>query len=262
MAFNCADTRQRAYNRIDTSAPGGSWIDEKQYNKHIGPAKAGARRTLVGNWQEEGVLEKDMAERGHDLTMLKEVPAAAGPTRFRGGYESTEFLLSSQDRTERAMDGNSTYASTYGETAMNRSLLATSTGDGSGAPPNATTSGGVRSQLKAREVVEEARQMVAQQQQTLLTASRVGTGSDSFTSTYRTTINATAGPQYATRRVIEPANLDGRYVKDVPVTLYTGNPETGAAMVVPGKSGHVGLNPLGRTNAFTFNKYAIGDLKR
>ena len=34
MSLNRVDTRQRAYQRIDTSNPTGTWIDESGYNKY------------------------------------------------------------------------------------------------------------------------------------------------------------------------------------------------------------------------------------
>ena len=87
MAFNCSDTRQRAYNRIDTSSPGGNWIDEKQYNK-AEAASTRDKRVLVGNWQEESKLEKDMIQSGHELATLHKTGKY-----FSGGHESSAFLL-------------------------------------------------------------------------------------------------------------------------------------------------------------------------
>eukprot|EP00668_Euglena_longa_P005299 GGOE01006238.1.p1 GENE.GGOE01006238.1~~GGOE01006238.1.p1 ORF type:complete len:227 (-),score=60.62 GGOE01006238.1:246-926(-) len=46
MALNKADTRQRAYRKLDTSEPGGHWIEEAAFNGKV----------LVGNWQEERTL--------------------------------------------------------------------------------------------------------------------------------------------------------------------------------------------------------------
>jgi hypothetical protein len=243
MAFNCSDTRQRAYNRIDTSAPGGSWIDEKQYNKSLGGSAKG-RKTLVGNWQEEAQLEGDMLTHGHDLSLIRK-----DGKFFKGGYESTAYLLSSEDPAAQKFDPHTTQRTSFNST----------NGDVS---HRLAPVGGIRQQLKAREVIEEARQMVAQQ---------AAPKPEALTSTYRSTISENTPVTASAMATLSQRSLprisdkqfspsEAPYAHDRPITLYTGNPATGKTMTVHGKTSAQGANPLGRSNFFTFDKFAIGSL--
>ncbi|KAG2389054.1 hypothetical protein C9374_014454 [Naegleria lovaniensis] len=51
------DRRQRAYRNLDTSQAAGEWVEESQYNRN------GKKKVLVGNWQEEQVIEKEVPTR-------------------------------------------------------------------------------------------------------------------------------------------------------------------------------------------------------
>ena len=83
MALNRTDTRQRAYNRIDTSNPKGNWIDEPSFNKSTGGC-------LMGNWWEERELSKSMTEREKNESITS---STIGSPRVKGGMESTKFLI-------------------------------------------------------------------------------------------------------------------------------------------------------------------------
>lgn len=242
MAFNCADTRQRAYRSIDTSAPGGSWIDEKAFNKSLAAKTADGSahpcRTLVGNWQEETALEGDMLAQGKDLAVLQKTGKY-----YKGGFESTSYLLSSVPEHDRTMTHvNSTHRTSFNDTNADVSARL--------APV-----GGVRSQLKAKEVIEEAKRMVAESER------RSQRAPDPLTTAYRDTITNAQHIRHlsgARRHVHQPEELT--YGADVPVTLYTGDPKSGKVMSVHGKTFASGPNPLGRSNAFTHDKFAIGTL--
>lgn len=234
MAFNCADTRQRAYNRIDTSNPHGNWVDERSYNK-TGTA---GRRTLVGNWQEDEKLERDMKEHGHDQTVVRKEGKY-----FKGGFESTAYLLSEVEKEDRKAEG----------VTMQRQSFNDTNGD---IKTQQKAPLGVRSQIRAEMVVAEAKAIVAQQEKAVAAAS----APPPMSSTYRDTVNRADGPQ---RRVVNDAPGEKRtYVGDKPITLYTGNPQTGARMRVQGATTEGGTgNPLAKNTNFTCDRFAIGMIK-
>eukprot|EP00659_Diplonema_papillatum_P021872 gene21872-33608_t len=63
---------------------------------------------------------------------------------------------------------------------------------------------------------------------------------------YTTTYKATTGPASAIEQIDE---FD--YAEDQPVTLYTGNPDTGAAMRVMGRSAGTGRNTMSKNANFS-----------
>jgi len=228
MAFNSADTRQRAYNRIDTSSPHGNWIDEKAYNKR-GTAGAHGARTLVGNWQEETVLEVDMSANGHEMSTLRQ-----RGKYLTGGFESTAYLLSPLEQSDRVADHQTTQRVSYNEVNAN---VATQ----KKAPL------GVRSHLRAQMIIEDATTKVKEASRRTVPAP--------VHSTYRETI----GGLTESRTPVDESVLEARYVKEVPITIYTGNPQSGAQMVIPGRSSECGAgNPLGKNTSFSHGKYTLG----
>ena len=84
----------------------------------------------------------------------------------------------------------------------------------------------------------------------------------------RTRTTGAAGPSAVRRHRSSSAEPSSRrsstlateapYAADKPVTLYSGNPRSGATMTVPGKSDAAGTgNPHGRNTSFTCSKFAI-----
>ena len=225
-----ADYRARAHNRIDTSNPWGSWIDEKMYNKYRAPGASG--KTLCGNWQEEVVLEGDMDAAGHSMALLR--PKGRHLT---GGFESTAYLISPIETAERKAAAETTVRDSFNERNGDVASQAK--------PPL-----GARSALRAEMIVAEARALVADAAMKEAERSRGG----AVRSTYEDTL--------AGKRVkpppVDPRVLEAPYADDAPVTLYTGNPRSGAKMVVPGKTEAAGAgNPHGRSTHFTWSKFAI-----
>jgi hypothetical protein len=227
-----ADTRQRAYNRIDTSNPQGSWIDEKYYNR----AGTGKGKTLVGNWLEEERLEGDMTQHGNTQTIVKQEGRY-----YKGGFESTSYLLSDREENDRALDG----------TTIQRDSFNDSNGDVNKQRKAAL---GVRSQIRAQMVLGEAHELLRQQEE----AARIRDAP--LTTTYRETVSKTGADGNTTKGEFHGAASSAAvdYASDVPVTVYTGNPRSGVRMQVPGLTSTGGTgNPLSKNTTFSHDKYAL-----
>lgn len=230
MAFNSSDTRQRAYNRIDTSNPHGSWIDEKFYNR----AGTVGSKTLIGNWQEEERLEADMNAAGRDQTIVRK-----DGKYYKGGFESTAYLLSDKEESERLAQ----------TVTMHRESFTEKNGDISTTKKPQL---GVRSNIRAQMILEQAQAELKAQEE----AQRQRDAP--LTSTYRETISHNSNAS-ATKGVFA-GRTEGApsYTEDVPITLYTGNPHTGSTMTVHGKTMADGTgNPLAKNTNFTYNKFAL-----
>ena len=241
MAFNTADTRQRAYNRIDTCNPGGNWIDEKQFNK----ARPGAaQKILCGNWNEETSLEGDLMGQGLPVATLRENTATG---RCTGGFESSPYLTMAVNPKDRRTQMVSTQQASYNK--VNGDLQA-----------QKQPSLGARSALRLNDVVQIAKdelrttvsERLARSSGTLdLTGSRV-----ELQSTYRAIYGKPEPPQVV-------HSVSDAYLSDRPITLYTGNPSSGKTMVVHGKTpdgSQVGLHH--KHAHFSYDKYALGSLER
>jgi hypothetical protein len=226
MAFNCADTRQRAYNRIDTSNPQGNWVDERSYNR---PDNALRGRTLVGNWQEEVHLEADMNDNGHDVSLLRQ-----RGRYMTGGFESTAYLLSPEEQGNRLADTVTTnrhsFNDTNGDVAMQRKPKL-----------------GVRSELRAQMVIAEAEKLAADAAQA---------PAEPLSTTYRATLSDRSKEQ--PRTIDMQQTLEQSKKLSTPITLYSGNPQSGVKMAVQGASSAAGTgNPHGKNCSFTFEKYSL-----
>ena len=227
-----ADTRQRAYNRIDTSNPQGSWIDEKYYNR----GGTGGAKVLVGNWQEEERLEADMNTAGKTQTVVRK-----DGKYFKGGFESTSYLLTDREETERGFDG----------TTIQRDDFNTHNGD---IEKQKKAPLGVRSAIRAQMVVAEARELVKQMEE------NAKHKDEPMTSTYRANVSRTGANGNTTRGTFHGASAAARkdYSNDGPITVYTGNPRSGCRMKVQGISETAGTgNALAKNTSFTHNRFAL-----
>lgn len=238
MAFNTSDTRQRAYAPIDTSNPGGTWIDEKAFNK---TRPGDCKKVLCGNWQEERVLEGDMLSQGLVVAAVR--PDGTG-TRYRGGFESSPYLTLAVDPRDRRPDMNSTQRAEFNK----------SNSDISSQKQPAL---GVRAAARNQQMLELAQESLAQSQSQRSAASLNG----SFVkgATLRSTYNE-SHCKVESKREVGAIRLD--YINDTPITLYTGNPQTGKAMMVHGKTP---ADPHASTiharhTGFSNEKYTIGGL--
>lgn len=226
-----ADTRQRAYNRIDTSNPQGSWIDEKYYNR----GGTGGSKVLVGNWQEEERLEADMDVAGKTQTVVRK-----DGKYFKGGFESTSYLLTDREESDRGFDG----------TTIQRDDFNNSNGD---IEKQKKAPLGVRSAIRAQMVVSEARALVKQMEE------QSKLKDEPMTSTYRAQVSKTNGAN-TLRGTFHGASEAARqdYSKAAPITVYSGNPRSGCRMKVQGLSETAGTgNPLARNTNFSHNRFAL-----
>ena len=233
MAFNTSDTRQRAFNRIDTSNPGGSWIDEKQFNK---TRPGDCRKILCGNWQEEQILEGDIMREGLEVGTLKQ-----DGKFFHGGWESSPYLTVAVDDANRRHGFETTHRGSFN--AMNSDV-------GSQRQPAL----GVRSNMRSGVILEEAKKSLSEsrsQRELAMTQGSNVPGQQLLT-TYQSQTGTLPPP-----RVVE--KISHQYVKDVPITLYTGNPSTGKTMMVHGKTPSSGVSSVhSRHTYFTSPKYDLG----
>jgi hypothetical protein len=241
MAFNTADTRQRAYNRIDTCNPGGNWIDEKQYNK----SRPGAtKKILCGNWQEEHSLEGDLMSQGIPVATIRQNDATG---HFVGGFESSPYLTMAVNPKDRRTELTSTQRASFNE---KNSDLST----------QKQPSLGARSQIRLNDVVsaakEELQKTVSEREARSSGMLDLNGSKIELQSTYR----GVHGKPEA-KRVVE--TVSDEYLSDRPITLYTGNPSSGATMVVHGKTPNGSLvGPHHKHAHFSYDKFAIGSLDR
>ena len=225
-----ADTRQRAYNRIDTSNPQGSWIDEKYYNR----GGTGRSKTLVGNWQEEERLETDMVDAGQAQTVVKKEGKY-----FKGGFESTSYLLSAKEQNDRDLDGTSMHAMSYNDSNAD-------------VKKQRKAPLGVRNSIRAQMVLEEAQEVVRQQEE----AARLKDAP--LSTTYRETVSKVGNSGNTTRSEFKGTAGRPDYAADTPITVYTGNPQSGVRMKVQGLTATTGTgNPLAKNTGFSYDKYSL-----
>eukprot|EP01065_Artemidia_motanka_P030420 TRINITY_DN36437_c0_g1_i1.p1 TRINITY_DN36437_c0_g1~~TRINITY_DN36437_c0_g1_i1.p1 ORF type:complete len:262 (+),score=89.51 TRINITY_DN36437_c0_g1_i1:64-786(+) len=223
MALNRTDTRQRAYNRIDTSQPQGNWIEEASYNRRGG-------KVLVGNWVEERVLGDSMRQHGTDgaVHKVEEQTSRFGAARAKGGFSSSQFLVNPRDEPEHwALGGAKPHF-----LSVNQSEYRHDSADAAKMKPAEV---GVARRRRAAEVVADA---VASEERPEVSRTYYSTSYQSATASAK--LPSPKGPR---------DSFD--YAEDVPVSLYTGNPSTGKKMAVQGKSAGTGRNPFAKNAAFS-----------
>lgn len=206
------------------------WINEKNYNKARG---GDCHKVLVGNWQEEQVLEGDMMGQGLSLDTTRKLPNS---NRIAGGFESTAYLLSPEDPANRTAANLTTtqracYNSENGDVAKLRKQAL-----------------GVRSQLRAQQIVEQAKSdFSATQAEREEQAVPMAT-----TSTYREQL----GGDFMPKRSV--TGYDASYLDDTPITLYTKNAVSGKQMTVQGGTMPSAVNSThSRNTQFSNPKYML-----
>ena len=205
------------------------WISEKYYNKSRG---GDCSKVLVGNWQEEQVLEGDMVSMGCslDTTRKKE-----GTSRVVGGFESTAFLISSEAPDKRTTELLTTQKASYNNEFGDVTKLR---------KPGL----GVRSQVRAEAIVEQARRDHA----ATIKAKEDATIPEAVSSTYRETVGGDKRPKRAI------GGFDNSYMNSKPITLYTPNPVSGKQMTVHGVTPVSNDNIAhGKNTNFTNPKYVL-----
>jgi hypothetical protein len=290
---------RKPYVPIDTCSPGGTWVEERRYNRvrptaaeyaaavsssaALAEGSSGVdgqqpqrpRRVLCGNWQEEDALERDLlaiqvaqqqqqqqsgdgvqsAVPSHVQTLLQsgwnpsvttEVITQTQNGRYTGGHTSTPYLTC-DPRHPNLRDLNSTYRVDYNETSSDV---------GSQRRPAM----GVRSQRLMEQALAAAKQMKetndeARRQRQATAEANVTNASRAFgpnISEYRATL---CDANEVLPVVDELAN---DYHDDEPITVYTGNPQTGKTMTVHGKTpvDPMSASRFGKHTHFTENKYA------
>eukprot|EP00756_Hemistasia_phaeocysticola_P039103 Hpha_TRINITY_DN16797_c5_g3::TRINITY_DN16797_c5_g3_i2::g.79028::m.79028 len=233
MALNRTDTRQRAYNRIDTSQQQGNWIEEASYNKH------GGGKILMGNWVEERGLKDGMAAHGEDSRVHRTTTTerSFGADRAKGGFQSSKFLTNPNDTSGHwALGQDQPHFVTVHQAEFNKSNADTSQRK---PPPS-----GVLKTKRREEIMAEALASEVRPEQKF----------SSYSTSYQTTTALVEGPALRGPR----DSFD--YAEDVPVSLYTGNPETGKKMGVQGKSAGTGRCPFAKNAAFStpIDKHPVG----
>lgn len=205
------------------------WISEKHFNKSRG---GNCSKVLVGNWQEEQVLEGDMMTMGCSLETTRK---KEGTSRVVGGFESTAFLISSEAPDKRTTELLTTQRASYNNEFGDVTKLR---------KPGL----GVRSQVRAETIVEQARQ----EHQATIKAKEDAAIPGAVSTTYRETLGGDTRP----KRVID--GFDASYLTSKPITLYTPNPVSGKQMTVHGVSAVANEHiPLGKNTNFTNPKYVL-----
>ncbi|EPY22926.1 hypothetical protein STCU_00241 [Strigomonas culicis] len=269
----------KPYVPMDTSCPQGNWVEEKRYNR--GRPTEGSRRVLCGNWQEEEALEQDMLRRERE-----EQEGRMDGTILKTTFTGTASLDVIRDKGNGHFAGNFTsspYLTVTAADAANRHLATTHRTDF-----NARSSDvqqlkrpdlGVRAQqlqqqaLEAAAAEKEADDAQRASLRAATTSKKVGgvggahAGLDGAcaTSVYQGTISGQAPACTTDQFINTSANNDTvhalhqEYLSDEPITLYTGNPNTGKTMTVHGKTP---VDPeaetrFGRHTNFTEPKYNL-----
>lgn len=228
MAFNRTDTRQRAYNRIDSSQPQGNWIDEASYNK------GGGGKCLMGNWVEERNLQESMGKKGYDMSVHRvKKTDTFGADRGTGGFASSAFIINQQDEQKHwALDDGKAH---FMSTAMD-SFNAENSNIDHGKKANL----GIRRQMRLNDILDEA-----------AAASKPADDSATKNSTkYWGTTARDFNASAPSPEIFGPKDSFD-YADDVPISLYTGNPSTGAKMSIQGKSAGTGRNPFAKNANFS-----------
>ena len=184
------------------------WIDEKLYNRS---RSGNCTKVLVGNWKEEQVLEGDMLAKGIPIDTIR--PVAENSKRFKGGFESSAYLLSAADPEQRIAESTTTQRRSFNSVSSDLSLQQRS-------------ALGVRSQIRQEEVVQQSKEDLIHTQQAR--EDRLYPGG--ITTTYRETVSHDVKP----KRVV--LGVQSSYLSDKPITLYTRNPVSGHQMTVHGMS--------------------------
>ncbi|KAF8289457.1 hypothetical protein TcYC6_0025200 [Trypanosoma cruzi] len=248
---------QKPYVPIDTCSPGGTWIEEKRYNKVRHEShKRQACKVLCGNWQEEKSLEDDLlAQRpllpgsvpADDFVQTAVLQASLDVIRegkngrYAGGYQSTPYLtIDARNPHLRLLQTTQRhdYCEANGDVRRLRR-------------PDM----GARSRVLlevALKAAKEEKEACDREQQTRL--SRLAEdGGGIYLSTYH--------KSHCREEELPIINeLRNDYLSDEPVTLYTGNPVTGCTMTVHGKTPVEpveGRSRFGRHTYFTERKYML-----
>ncbi|KEG08099.1 hypothetical protein DQ04_08011030 [Trypanosoma grayi] len=250
---------RRPFVPIDTCSPGGTWIEEKRYNKaRHDDGACGSRKVLCGNWQEEKALEDDLlvqqplplppgsvqADEFASTAVLRasfDVIREGRNGRYTGGYESTPYI------TADARNPHTRFLQT-----THRHDFCEENGD---VKRLRRPELGARSRVMLEVALEAARAEKeakdAEQHERRLHVALEGGGT--YLSTYhKSHCHEEELP------VINELRTD--YLSDEPITLYTGNPVTGCTMTVHGKTP---VDPVeersrfGRHTHFTERKYAL-----
>ena len=200
------------------------WINEKRYNKS---GRVGGK-TLIGNWREEQRLDGDLGIASGTIVDTN-----------RKGAESTPFLLSSVPRAQRSMvDLDTEQQAQFNQRNSDVTLLR---------PAKL----GVRSMLRAQDILSEARQFVAADD-----AARRRPDATPPKSCARDMCDRT-GVEGPPLMRVDPFKTF-TYLDDRVVTLYTGDPTTGETMhALPGRTAVApgAPNPHAKNHGFTMDKY-------
>jgi len=232
--MNRTDTRQRAYNRIDSSQQQGNWIEEASYNKNGSQGKV-----LMGNWVEERGLQDSMAEHGEDSRVHRTTTTerSFGADRGKGGFQSSKFLTNPSDKPAHwALGGEEPQFVTLHQANFNKT--------NSDAKARAPAPSGTLRTKRREEIIAEA----------LANEVRPEKKYTSYSTTYQSTTALCDAPALRGPR----DSFD--YAEDVPVSLYTGNPQTGKKMGVQGKTAGTGRCPFAKNAAFStpIDKHPVG----
>ncbi|ORC85403.1 uncharacterized protein TM35_000351470 [Trypanosoma theileri] len=250
---------RKPYVPIDTCSPGGTWIEEKRYNRarHDDGAHH-ARKVLCGNWQEEKALEDDLLTQpslmpgtvqADTFTTTAVLQASLDVIRedtrgrYTGGYQSTPYLTADARNPHLRLLETTQRHDFCEENADVKRLRRPDMG--------------VRSRVLLEVAIDAARTekelQDTQLQQQQLRASVSTDGDNVYLSTYHK-----SHCREEELPVIDELRND--YLSDEPITLYTGNPETGCTMTVHGKTPVEpveGRSRFGRHTYFTERKYAL-----
>ena len=301
---------QKPYVPIDTCSPGGTWVEERRYNRvrptvaEYATATASAaaasssssssvptgivdgedgseamrrpRRVLCGNWQEEDALERDilaiqvaqqqqkqqqqpdraqiavpshiqsLLQSGWNPSVTTEVITQKPNGRYTGGHTSTPYLTCDPQHPN-LRDLDTTYRSDYN--AANSDVSTQQR------PQLGVRTQRLMEQAMAAARARKAEDDSARQQRLAAAEASVANVSHAFgpnVSEYRATMCN------AQEVLPEVDALATDYQDDEPITLYTGNPETGKTMTVHGKTpvDPMSASRFGKHTHFTENKYA------
>jgi len=230
---NKIDTRQRVYNKLDSSQINGDWVEEPAFNR-----TQKNHGVLSGNWVEERILNEEkerLFQEGKLNTTAVHGPGDERDKKFRTmnsavfakdiGGQTTGLLIDAPVK-HPSHKNEQTYVMAHGDVAPNQHLLVTTNQQMFKNHTQNIKSVGLRQQMIERQlhmqVLEEKGRELEREEEDFKTALN-------FSSTYKSDhCKNEQQPIYLEETILEKglsgvsyASDQTSYLRDAPITIYS-----------------------------------------